>query len=303
MPCEPDAGAPSSRRSWHERRRLVRVPASSANLGPGFDVLGAALGPAHGGRGGRRPGSFAVHTDLAIARDRRNLVVRGFARAAPAGRLRVHDPLGHPAVGRAGDERGGDRRRPGGGRLDLRARRRPAGARRPSSRATRTTSRRRCWAGSCCAATGARERFEPPAGLEGLLVVREQGGAHRRRRARRCRRGSRSPTRCSTSRTPALLVLGLDRGDLDLVARGLADRIHQPRRAHLYPRSWELVQQRARARRAGRDDLRRRADRAGLVRRRVDRRGRRARCRPAAAGWAEVLRVPFAPAGADVREL
>ena len=25
------------------RRRLVRVPASSANLGPGFDVLGAAL--------------------------------------------------------------------------------------------------------------------------------------------------------------------------------------------------------------------------------------------------------------------
>jgi homoserine kinase len=25
------------------RRRLVRVPASSANLGPGFDVLAAAL--------------------------------------------------------------------------------------------------------------------------------------------------------------------------------------------------------------------------------------------------------------------
>ena len=26
-----------------KRRRLVRVPASSANLGPGFDVMGAAL--------------------------------------------------------------------------------------------------------------------------------------------------------------------------------------------------------------------------------------------------------------------
>ena len=26
-----------------QRRRLVRVPASSANLGPGFDVLAAAL--------------------------------------------------------------------------------------------------------------------------------------------------------------------------------------------------------------------------------------------------------------------
>ena len=40
----------------------------------------------------------------------------------------------------------------------------------------------------------------------------------------------------------SMLVLGLARGDLGLVARGLGDRIHQPRRAHLYPRSWELVQ-------------------------------------------------------------
>ena len=35
--------------------------------------------------------------------------------------------------------------------------------------------------------------------------------------------------------------LGLVRGDLDLVARGLHDRLHQQRRAHLYPRSMELV--------------------------------------------------------------
>ena len=41
----------------------------------------------------------------------------------------------------------------------------------------------------------------------------------------------------------ALLVLGLARGDLDLVARGLSDRIHQPRRAELYPRSMELLEQ------------------------------------------------------------
>ena len=39
----------------------------------------------------------------------------------------------------------------------------------------------------------------------------------------------------------ALLVLGLARGDWDLVARGLGDRLHQPRREHLYPRSMELV--------------------------------------------------------------
>jgi homoserine kinase len=40
----------------------------------------------------------------------------------------------------------------------------------------------------------------------------------------------------------ALLVLGLATGDLDLVGRGLSDRLHQPRRAHLYPRSMELLE-------------------------------------------------------------
>jgi homoserine kinase len=38
-----------------------------------------------------------------------------------------------------------------------------------------------------------------------------------------------------------LLVLGLVRGDLELIARGLDDRLHQPHRAHLYPRSAALV--------------------------------------------------------------
>ena len=39
----------------------------------------------------------------------------------------------------------------------------------------------------------------------------------------------------------ALLMLGLATGELELVARGLGDRLHQPYRAHLYPRSAELV--------------------------------------------------------------
>ena len=87
----------------------------------------------------------------------------------------------------------------------------------------------------------------------------------------------------------ALLVLGLARGDLDLVARGLGDRLHQPRRAPLYPRSMELVE---RARElgalgatisgAGPTVLRVGAVRGG-------RRGRRAAARRAE-GWADVLR-------------
>jgi homoserine kinase len=41
----------------------------------------------------------------------------------------------------------------------------------------------------------------------------------------------------------ALLMLGLATGDLELVARGLEDRLHQPYRGHLYPQSAALVAQ------------------------------------------------------------
>ena len=63
------------------RRRLVRVPASSANLGPGFDAFACALA-LHMELEVEETGRFGVHTDLKIARDRRNLAVRGFARLA-----------------------------------------------------------------------------------------------------------------------------------------------------------------------------------------------------------------------------
>src|SRR5438874_5317572 len=65
------------------RRRLVRVPASSANLGPGFDVLAAAVGLQLEVEV-QETGSFAVVTDLEVARDRSNLVVRAFERLHPA---------------------------------------------------------------------------------------------------------------------------------------------------------------------------------------------------------------------------
>src|SRR5829696_1667232 len=65
------------------RRRLVRVPASSANLGPGFDVLAAALS-LHLEVEVTETGRFGIDTDLEIGRDRRNLVVRAFERLHPA---------------------------------------------------------------------------------------------------------------------------------------------------------------------------------------------------------------------------
>jgi homoserine kinase len=100
----------------------------------------------------------------------------------------------------------------------------------------------------------------------------------------------------------ALLVLGLRSADLDLVSRGLHDRIHQPRRRQLYPRSMEIVDAAAELGALGAT-----ISGAGptvLVWTTWQEAGNvvaalEERC----AGWAEVRRLPFAPLGADVPEL
>jgi homoserine kinase len=100
----------------------------------------------------------------------------------------------------------------------------------------------------------------------------------------------------------ALLMLGLARGDLDLVARGLADRLHQDARAHLFPRSSEIV---ARARELG--ALGATISGAGpavLVWCSFDQTATVIEAlRGMTEGWAAVSRAPFAAHGADVRAL
>ena len=65
------------------RRRRVLVPGSTANLGPGFDVLGAALGLFLDVEV-VETGKFRIVTDLKLRRDRDNLIVRAFERLHPA---------------------------------------------------------------------------------------------------------------------------------------------------------------------------------------------------------------------------
>ena len=66
------------------RRRLVRVPASSANLGPGFDVLAAAL-TVHLELEVTEGSGFAVDPGGAdVPEDRSNLCVRAFEALHPA---------------------------------------------------------------------------------------------------------------------------------------------------------------------------------------------------------------------------
>src|SRR5919198_818511 len=240
------------------RRRLVRVPSSSANLGPGFDAFACAIA-LHLELEVEETGRFGVHTELSIARDRRNLAVRGFARLASPDtfsfRIRSQIPLS--------------------GGLGSSAAAYVAGL------------------------LAADHVFELDADVLALATELE---GHPDNVAAALPANVPMGDAVFNVSHGALLVLGLARGDLDLVARGLDDRLHQPHREHLFPRSMRLVR---RARSLGAlgatisgagptvlvwchydatasvvDALRREAD-----------------------GWATVMRAPFEPQGADVREL
>jgi homoserine kinase len=281
------------------RRRLVRVPASSANLGPGFDVMGAAL-DLHMEVEVVETGRFGVHTDLKIARDRRNLIVRGFAALHPPDdfefTIRSDIPLsgglGTSAAAIVSGLVAADSIFELGADLLAEATRLEG---HPDNVAAALLG------GFVLCSDGHAERFDPPPGLECLLVI--PGQAVRTAKAREAL-PSRIPVQDAVFNIAhaSLLVLGLARGDLSLVARGLGDRIHQPRRAHLYPRSWELVQT---------------AKSLGALGATISGAGPTvlvwcdfqstsavaAKLHELAEGWAQVMRVPFAATGADVRSL
>ena len=94
-----------------DRRRLVRVPASSANLGPGFDTLRRRARRCTWSSRSRRPGASRSRPTSQIARDRRNLAVRGFERLHPPDGFTFRIRSDIPLVRRPGLERGGVRRR------------------------------------------------------------------------------------------------------------------------------------------------------------------------------------------------
>jgi hypothetical protein len=90
------------------RRRLVRVPASSANLGPGYDAMAAAMA-LHLELEVEETGEYGFETGgLDVPTGRENLIVRAFETL-------------HPADAGAGLELGGDRRRPRRRRPPVRA--------------------------------------------------------------------------------------------------------------------------------------------------------------------------------------
>ncbi len=80
----------------------------------------------------------------------------------------------------------------------------------------------------------------PPEGVEAILVIPAEEVSTADARAAM---GAELPIGDAVHNVAAAanLVLGIERSDLTLIERGLSDRIHQDRRAHLFPRSIELV--------------------------------------------------------------
>jgi len=224
------------------RRRVVRVPASSANLGPGYDSLAAALA-LHLELEVEETGEFSVESDLpGVPLDRGNLCVRAFEALHPADgltfRIRSEIPvsagLGSSAAAIVAGLVAADHM------YELDA---------PIFDLANEIEGHPDNVGAAllggfviCPGDAPPTRFDAAPGLEGVLAIPPDTVATRDARAALPPEVPIGDAVFNSSHA-ALLVLGLARGDLDLVGRGLTDRIHQPRRAALYPRSIELLEQ------------------------------------------------------------
>jgi homoserine kinase len=289
------------------RRRLVRVPASSANLGPGYDVLAAALS-LFLELEVEETGEFSFDTGgLDVSNGRDNLVVRAFESLHPADgiafRLRSEIPLARGLGSSAAAIVAGLFAADHLFELALSKEEMLVRATEVEGHPDNVAAAIHGGFVICRweAASPVAARFDAPDGLEGIAVIPDEEVATRTAREAIPLEIPREDAIANVAAT-ATLVLGLQGNDLDLVAAGLSDRIHQERRRALYPRSMELVD-------SARDYGALGATISGagptvLVWTTWQDAGKVAeavgqRCE----GWAEVRRLPFSPLGADVPEL
>ena len=275
------------------------MPASSANLGPGFDCMAAALAPALELEV-LETGSFSVESDLAVPLDRENLCVRAFQALAPADdftfRIRSEIPLtgglGSSAAAIVGGMMAADHLF----ELDADVLGRACEMEgHPDNVAASLRG------GFVICADGQVTRIDPPTGLEALAVIPGEG-VRPAQPARRLPASVPMGDAVFNVAHGALLTLGIAQGDWDLLSRGLADRLHQHHRAHLFPRSAALA---ARAVELG--ALGATISGAGpavLFWCFYEQTGAVAEALAAEVeGWATLLRASFEPQGAYVKEL
>jgi homoserine kinase len=278
---------------------VVKVPASSANLGPGYDVLAAAISPSLELEV-EETGEFFVHSDVpGVPSDRSNLCVRAFEALHPADgfsfQIRSEIPpaagLGSSAAAIVAGLAAADHLFELDAPLFELARELEG---HPDNVAAAL------YGGFVICQGEEPARFDPPAGLEAVLALPPEPVPTAEARALM---PAEVPLHDAVENVASvsLLVLGLAKDDFSLIARGLADSLHQPRRSPLYPRSMELVEK---------------ATELGAVGATISGAG------PAVLFWChwqqtgtliealkreaadcEVRRVQFVPGGADVREL
>ena len=281
------------------RHRIVRVPASTANLGPGYDVLAGALS-LNLELEVEETGEFFVHCEVpGVPADRTNLCVRAFEALKPADGLTFHvrseipvaAGLGSSAAAIVAGLCAADHMFELDAPLFELARELEG---HPDNVAAAL------YGGFVICADDEPVRFDPAPGLEAVLAIppHEVPTAEARRVM-----PDDVPLEEAVHNVAgaSLLILGLARDDFSLIGRGLRDSIHQPRRRHLYPRSMELVE---------------RAEELGAVGATISGSG------PAVLFWChwqqtgnlmdrlrreaddcETRRLQFAPGGADVRAL
>ncbi|MEK6272876.1 MAG: homoserine kinase [Actinomycetota bacterium] len=291
------------------RRRLVRVPASSANLGPGYDVLAAALS-LHLELEVTEAGEFSVDAGgQPVPDDRGNLCVRAFEALHPADGLRFEirseiplaRGLGSSAAAIVAGLAAADHM------FELGLEREQIYARAVELEGHPDNVGAALYGGFvvCPQADGEQRpgpvRLDPPEGVEGVVVIPHEEVPTEQARAAM---PIEVPVTDAVANIAAAsqLVLGIERSDLTLISRGLADRLHQPYRASLYARSIELV---ASARELG--AIGASISGAGpsvLVWCFWQDTGKVTEAlRQRIGDWAEIRRTPFTPLGADVPEL
>ncbi len=300
------------------------MPASSANLGPGYDVLAAALEleleleVAETGTYGFDPGGLEVPTG------RDNLLVSAFERLHSAERVSFRQRSEIPLARGLGSsaaaivagllaadhlfELGHSREALFGLACEIEGHpdnvaaalfggfivAAPEGAAERSSAPDPIDVA----AGTAPAGGALPALLAPPEGLEAMLVIPTEEVSTAAARAAIGEQLQLADGVYNIA-AAASLVLGIERSDLTLIERGLGDRLHQDRRAHLFPRSLELVAA---------------ARSLGAIGATISGAGPTvlvwshwqggaellAGLEPLCAGWAELRRVPFSPQGARV---